>query len=127
MVVGAADLVDLSEEELTEGDEAAADLIFVVPQGHGRFAIRYSRLATALGNFKKGNAQTESTVVAGWLTSGFEIATHRMGWNLLSTRKELTKLNCEALYPHFHNGYPHCHEDERPYQKYGNHVCKEEE
>ena len=47
MVVGAADLVDLSEEELTEGDEAAADLIFVVPQGHGRFAIRYSGLATA--------------------------------------------------------------------------------
>ena len=50
-----------------------------------------------------------------------------MGWNLLSTRKELTKLNSEALYHHFHHGYPHCHEDDRPHQKCGNHVCKEEE
>ena len=81
----------------------------------------------SLGNFEKGNAQTESTIVAGWLTSGLEIAMHRMGWNLLLTRQELTKLNSEALYHHFHYGYPHCHEDERPYQKYGNHVCKEEE
>ena len=125
--VGAANPLELFKEESTEGDEAAADPTYVVPQGHGRFAIRYSRLATALGNFEKGNAQTESTVVAGWLTSGLEIATRRMGWNLLSTRKELTKLNREALYHHFHHGYPHCHEDDRPYQKYGNHACKEEE
>ena len=81
--VGAADPLELSEEESTEGDEAAADPTYIVPQGHGRFAIRYSRL----GNFEKGNARTESTVVAGWLTSGLEIAMHRMGWNLLSTHK----------------------------------------
>ena len=30
-------------------------------QGHGRFAIRYARLATALGNFEQGNARTESS------------------------------------------------------------------
>ena len=36
-------------------------------------------------------------------------------------------MNKEALYHHFHYGYPHCHEDDRPYQKYGNHVCTEEE
>ena len=119
MPVGAADPLELSEEESTEGDEAAADPTYVVPQGHGRFAIRY--------NFEKGNAQTESTVVAGWLTSGLEIAMYRMGWNLLSTRKELTKLNKEALYHRFHHGYPHCHEDHRPYQKYGNHWFTEEE
>ena len=59
---GAADSLQLSEEELTEGDEAAADPTYVAPQGHGRFAIRYSWLATALGNFETGNAQTESTV-----------------------------------------------------------------
>ena len=69
----------------------------------------------------------ESTIVAGWLTSGLEIAMYRMGWNLLSTRKELTKLNKEALYHRFHHGYPHCHEDHRPYQKYGNHWFTEEE
>ena len=30
-------------------------------------------------------------------------------------------------YHHFHYGYPQCHEDDQPYQKYGNHVCNEEE
>ena len=55
--VGAADPLELSEEESTEGDEAADDPTYVVSQGHGRFAIRYSRLATAFGNFDKGNAR----------------------------------------------------------------------
>ena len=83
--VGVADPLDLSEEESTEGGEAAEDPLYVAPQGHGRFAIlRYTRLATAFGNFDKGNAHQESTVVAGWLTSGLEIAMYRMGWNLLS-------------------------------------------
>ena len=45
-----SEIGELSEEESGEGDEAAADPTYVVPQGHGRFAIRYSRLATALGN-----------------------------------------------------------------------------
>ena len=74
------------------------DPTYKFAQGYGRFAIRYTRLATALGNFEQGNAQTESTVVAGWLTSGLEIAMYRMGWSLLSTRKELTRLNKETLY-----------------------------
>ena len=103
------------------------DPTYKFAQGYGRFAIRYTRLATALGNFEQGNAQTESTVVAGWLTSGLEIAMYRMGWSLLSPRKELTRLNKETLYHHFHYGYPHCREDDRPYQKYGNETCTEEE
>ena len=61
--------------------------------------------------------------MAGWLTSGLEIATYRMGWSLLSPRKELTRLNSGALYNHYHYGYPHCQEDDRPYQKYGNVTC----
>ena len=125
--VGVADPLGLSEGESTEEEEAAEDPTYLVPQGHGRFAIRYSRLATALGNFEKGNARTESTIVAGWLTSGLEIAMHRMGWNLLSTRKELTRLDSRTLYHNFHYGYPHCHEDDGPYQKYGNYLCTDEE
>ena len=78
---------------------------YVVPQGYGRFAIRCSRLATASGNFDKGNAHGES----------------------ISPRKELTRLDREALYHHFHYGCPHCHEDDRQFQKYGNQWCSEEE
>ena len=55
-----------------------------------------SPFATLVGNFEQGNAQTESTVVAGWLTSGLEIAMYRMGWSLLSPRHELTRLNKET-------------------------------
>ena len=48
---------------------------------------------------------------------------NRMGWYLLSSRKELTRLSDDELWHHYHHGYPHCHEDDRPYQKYGNYVC----
>ena len=52
---------------------------------------------------------------------------YRMGWSLLSPWQELTRLNKETLYNHFHNGYPHCREDDRPYQKYGNVTCTDEQ
>ncbi|CAK9052297.1 unnamed protein product, partial [Durusdinium trenchii] len=78
----------------------AAD--YLVPQGHGRFALRWSRLATAADNFAKGNAQTESTTVSSWLTSGLEIAMSRMGWFLLSSGQELTRLSATELLRYFH-------------------------
>ena len=56
-----------------------------------------------------------------------EIAMYRMGWSLLSPRKELIRLNREALYHRFYYGYPHCHEDDRPYQKKGNQWCTEKQ
>ena len=52
---------------------------------------------------------------------------NRMGWYLLSSRKELTRLSRDDLWHHYHHAYPHCHEDDGPYQKYGNHVCNERE
>ena len=32
------------------------------------------------------------------MASGLEIAMYRMGWNLLSPRKELTRLNCTITF-----------------------------
>ena len=125
--VGGADVQAQSEEESTGEEDAATDPYYVVPQGHGRFALRWSRLATAADNFGKGNAQTESTIIANWLTSGLEVAMNRMGWYLPSSRKELTRLSRDDLWHHYHYGYPHCHEDDRPYQKYGNYECNERE
>ena len=118
--IGAADPAEQAAEESIEEEDATVDPTYNFAQGHGRFAIRYARLATALGNFEQGNARAESTVAAGWLTSGLEIAMYRMGWSLLSPRHDLTRLNPETLYNHYHYGYPHCREDDRPYQKYGN-------
>ena len=112
-----------AEEEPNEDEDATADPIYLAPQGHGRFAIRWSRLSTAADNFGKGNAQSESMVIAGWPTSGLEIAMNRMGWYLLSSRQELTRLSGNTLCHHFHYGYPHCDEDDRPYQKHSDHVC----
>ena len=125
--VGAADLLETAAEESTEEEEAIEEPTYTYAQGYGRFAIRYTRLATALGNFEQGNAQTESAVVAGWLTSGLEIAMDRMGWNLLSPRKELTRLNNQILYNHYHYGYPPCREVDRPYQQYGNVTCTDDQ
>ena len=88
-------------------------------QGYGRFAIRYTRLATALGNFEQGNAQAESAVVAGWLTSGLEIAMSRIGWSLLSPRQALTRLPSRTLSNYCYYGYPSCREEDRPYHQYG--------
>ena len=104
--VGTADPVEQAAEESIEEEDAAVDPTYNFAQGYGRFAIRYARLASALGNFEQGNAQTESTVVAGWLTSRLEIAMYRMGWSLLSPRQELTRLNAGTLYNHYHYGYP---------------------
>ena len=83
--VGAAEPLEVEAEESIEDEEAVEEPTYTFAQGYGRFAIRYTRLATALGNFEQGNAQAESAVVAGWLTSGLEIAMYRMGWSLLSS------------------------------------------
>ena len=71
--VGGADVQEQSEEGSTEEEDAAADPTYLVPQGHGRFALPWSRLATAADNFGKGNAQTASTIIANWLTSGWKL------------------------------------------------------
>ena len=60
--VGTGDSLKQSAEESTEEEDATADPTYNFAQGYGRFAIRYTRLATALGNFEQGNAQTESIV-----------------------------------------------------------------
>ena len=51
-----------SSRRVNGGRGATADPTYNFAQGYGRFAIRYTGLATALGNFEQGNAQTESTV-----------------------------------------------------------------
>ena len=60
-----SDVQAQSEEESTEEEDAATDPTYVVPQGHGRFALRWSRLATAADNFGKGNAQTAQSLLIG--------------------------------------------------------------
>ena len=72
--VGAAQQQEVEVEEATEDEETVEEPTYTFAQGYGRFAIRYTRLATALGNFEQGNPQAESAVVAGWLTSGLAIA-----------------------------------------------------
>ena len=62
VLVGAADLPDTAAEESIEEDEATEEPTYTYAQGYGRFAIRYTGLATALGNFEQGNAQTEIAV-----------------------------------------------------------------
>ena len=59
--VGEADNQKCQEDVFSE--EEAADAA-PPTQGHGRFSRRWSRLATAADNFAKGNAQTESTIIA---------------------------------------------------------------
>ena len=117
--VGAADPLETEAEEATEEEDIVAEPTYTFAQGYGRFVIRYTRLATALGNFEQGNIQTESAVVAHWLTSGLEVAMSRIGWNLLSPRHTLTKLPGGILKIYYYNGYPHCKEDDRPYHQYG--------
>ena len=115
--VGGEDDLAQPEEVPSEEEDPDADPTYLVPQGHGRFALRWSRLSTAADSFAlKGNAQAESKVISNWLTTGLEIAMSRMGWFLLLPKQELTLLSQQQLRIHYHNGYPDCQQDERPYQ-----------
>ena len=117
--VGAAEPPEVEAEEATEEEDLVAEPTYAFAQGYGRFVIRYTRLATALGNFEQGNIQTESAVVAHWLTSGLRVAMSRRGWNLLSPRFTLTRLPSDMLSNYYYNGYPLCQEmDDRPYHQY---------
>ena len=106
-------------EEATEDEDIVEEPTYTFAQGYGRFVIRYTRLATALGNFEQGNVQTESAVVAHWLTSGLRVAMSRVGWNLLSPRHTLTRLPGSTLANYYFHGYPLCREEDRPYHQYG--------
>ena len=105
MPVGATDEPDRDVEEAVEAEDVVAAPVYTFAQGHGRFVVRYSRLATALGNFEQGQIQTESAIVARWLTSGICVATSRAGWNLLSPRYTLTKLEADTLRVYYSRGY----------------------
>ena len=84
-------------EALAEEEEEVTQPTYKYAQGYGRFVIRYTRLATALGNFEQGDVQTEGAVVASWLTSGLRIAMSRVGWRLLSPRHTFTRVTGKLL------------------------------
>ena len=109
----------METEVATEEEDTVAEPTYAFARGFGRFVIRYTRLATALGNFEQGSIQTESTAVAYWLTSGQKVAMARVGWNLLSPRYGLTRLPGELLKRYFSQGYPQLQEEDRPYHQYG--------
>ena len=92
MPVGGVDVPEVETEVATEEEDTVEEPTYAFAHGFGRFVIRYTRLATALGNFEQGSIQTESTAVAYWLTSGLKVAMARVGWNLLSPRYGLTRL-----------------------------------
>ena len=69
--VGVAELPEADAEEATEEENIVAEPTYTFAQG---YVIRYTRLATALGNFEQGSVQTESAAVAHWLTSGLKVA-----------------------------------------------------
>ena len=117
--VGAAEPPEAEAGETTEEEDLVAEPTYTFAQGYGRFVIGYTRLATALGNFEQGNVQTESAVVAHWLTSGLRVAMSRIGWNLLSPRHALTRLPGDILSNYYYNGYPLGREEDRPYHQYG--------
>ena len=117
--VGAAEPRETEVEGATEDEDIVEEPTYTFAQGYGRLVIRYTRLATALGNFEQGNVQTESSVVAHWLTSGLGIAMSRIGWNLLSPRHTLTRLPSQTLAKYCSHGYPYCREEDRPYHQYG--------
>ena len=95
--VGGVELPEVETEVATEEEDTVAEPTCAFARGFGQFVIRYTRLATALGNFEQGSIQTESTAVAYWLTSGLKVAMARVGWNLLSPRYGLTRLPGELL------------------------------
>ena len=125
MPVGAAEPLEVEAEAATEDADTVEEPTYTFAQGYGRFVIRYTRLATALGNFEPGNAQA-SAVVAGWLTSGLAIAMSRIGWNL-SPRLALTRLPSRTLSNYYYYGYPACREEDRPYHQYGNITFSDDE
>lgn len=126
--VGEAEVQAQSEAASSDEEEAAADPGYLVPHGHGRFALRWSRLTTAADNFGKGSAQTESAIIANWLTSGLEAGMNKMGWYLLSSRQGLTRRKGDDLWHYYHHGYyPNCQEVDRPYQTYSDYVCSNPE
>ena len=69
--VGVAELPEAEADEATEEEDIVAEPTYTFAQG---YVIRYTRLATALGNFEQGSVQTESAAVAHWLTSGLKVA-----------------------------------------------------
>ena len=62
--VGAAEPLEAEAEAATEDEDTVEEPTYTFAQGYGRFVIRYTRSATALGNFEQGNVQAESAVVA---------------------------------------------------------------
>ena len=117
--VGEAEPQEAEAKEATEGEDIVEEPTYTFAQGYGRFVIRYTRLATALGNFEQGNVQAASAVVAHWLTSGLGIAMSRIGWNLLSPRHAITRLPSQTLANYCYSGYPLCREEDRLYRQYG--------
>ena len=117
--VGGAELPEAETEGAAEEEDTVAEPTCAFAQGFGRFVIRYTRLATAPGNFEQGSIQTESAAVAHWLTSGLKVAMARVGWNLLSPRYGLTRLPGELLRRYYSQGYPQVQEDDRPHHQYG--------
>ena len=117
--VGGVDVPEVETEVATEEEDTVEEPTYAFARGFGRFVIRYTRLATALGNFEQGSIQTESTAVAYWLTSGLKVAMARVGWNLLSPRYGLTRLPGELLKRYYSQGYPQLQEEDRPYHQYG--------
>ena len=117
--VGVAEPQATETEALAEEEEEVTQPTYKYAQGYGRFEIRYTRLATALGNFEQGDVQTEGAVVASWLTSGLRIAMSRAGWRLLSPRHTFTRVTGKLLVEYYCKGYPLCQEEDRPYHRYG--------
>ena len=118
--VGLADTPDEGTEEATEEEDMVDEPNYAFAKGYGRFGIGYTRLATAPGNFEQGDIETESAVVAQWLTSGIRVAMSRTGWNLLSPRYMLTKVPAVVLSDYYCNGYPFTPKmADRPYNQYG--------
>ena len=107
-------------DEATEDEAMNAEPSYAFAKGYGRFGVGYTRLATALGNFEKGDIGAESAVAAQWLTSGLRIAMSRTGWNLISTRFSLTKVPGAVLSDYYPKGYPFTPKmADRPYNQYG--------
>ena len=79
MPVGGVELPEADIEEAAEEEDTVEEPTCAFAQGFGRFVIRYTRLATALGNFEQGSIQTVSAAVAHWLTSGLKVAMARVG------------------------------------------------
>ena len=118
--VGAAEPRETETEEATEDEDIVEEPTYTFAQGYGRFVIRYTRLATALGNFEQGNVQTESAVVAHWLTSGLSSChvSSRMESSLSSPYTYTTSRfnTCQLL---LFMAIPSVREEDRPYHQYG--------